>query len=82
MKHWPLRIISIPGEKNVSKEPLVDRKKIILPPLHIKLGLFKNFVKSLPTDGEGLKYLKKKFPRISEAKIKEGIFVGPDIRVS
>jgi hypothetical protein len=25
-------------------------------------------------------YLKNKFPRISDAKIKEGIFVGPQIR--
>jgi hypothetical protein len=26
------------------------------------------------------KYLKNKFPRISDAKIKEGVFVGPQIR--
>jgi hypothetical protein len=25
-------------------------------------------------------YLQQKFPRLSEAKIKEGIFVGPQIR--
>lgn len=30
--------------------------------------------------GPGFLYLKSKFPRISEAKIKEGIFVGPQIR--
>ena len=33
------------GEKNVITEILVDRDKIILPPLHIKLVLMKLFVK-------------------------------------
>ena len=58
---------------------LVDPTKVYLPPLHIKLGLMKNFVKALDRDGPGFQYLKSKFPRISEAKIKEGIFVGPQI---
>lgn len=31
-------------------------------------------------DGAGFQYLKTKFPRISDAKLKEGIFVGPQIR--
>lgn len=30
--------------------------------------------------GGGFLYLKEKFPKISNAKIKEGIFVGPQIR--
>ena len=30
--------------------------------------------------GAGFKYLKSKFPRLSDAKIKEGIFVGTRIR--
>jgi hypothetical protein len=29
---------------------------------------------------DGFMYLKNKFPGISDAKIKEGIFVGPQIR--
>ena len=32
---------------NVIEEPLVDASKILLPPLHIKLGLMKQFVNSL-----------------------------------
>jgi len=51
-----------------------------LPPFHIKLGLMKNSVKAMNKDGDGFLYLMNKFPRISEAKIKEGIFVGPQIR--
>ena len=40
----------------------------------------KQFVKSLPRDGECFKYLVTKFPGLAEAKLKEGVFVGPDIR--
>ena len=40
----------------------------------------KQFVKALSKEGECFKYLRDKFPALSEAKIKEGVFVGPDIR--
>jgi hypothetical protein len=39
----------------------------------------KQSVKAWPK-GECFKYLCKKFPGLSDAKLKEGIFVGPDIR--
>ena len=78
-KVWPKRSLT-PGEKNVVNPPLVVPEKIYLPPLHIKLGLMKNFVKGMDRTGEGFTYLKNKFPKVSEAKIKEGIFVGPQIR--
>ena len=76
---WPKRSL-IPGQKNVINPSLVDPQKIYLPPLHIKLGLMKNFVKGMDRTGKGFTYLKTKFPRVSDAKIKEGIFVGPQIR--
>lgn len=79
-KNWPKRKSLKPGEKNIVRKKLVDPKNVLLPPLHIKLGLMKQFVKALPKDGPCFKYLCKKFPHISEAKLKEGIFVGPDIR--
>ena len=40
----------------------------------------KQFVKALPKDGETFKYLSSKFPHLSEAKLKEGVFVGLNIR--
>lgn len=40
----------------------------------------KNFVKAMDKTGEAFLYLSTKFPRLSEAKIKEGVFVGPQIR--
>lgn len=77
---WPSRETLKPGEKNVINTTLVPPEKVLLPPLHIKLGLMKQFVKSLQKDGDCFKYLCTKFPKLSEAKLKEGVFTGPDIR--
>ncbi|UYV80326.1 hypothetical protein LAZ67_18002425 [Cordylochernes scorpioides] len=68
------------GYKNIANLPLIDSENIYLPPLHIKLGLMKNFVKAMDRNASGFAYLKQKMSSISEAKIKEGIFVGPQIR--
>ena len=77
---WPSCTNFNPGKFNVQYIPLVEPSKVFLPPLHIKLGLFKNFVKAMDMEGEGFKYIGKKFPYKSEAKLKQGIFVGPEIR--
>jgi hypothetical protein len=79
-KDWPERTEFVPGSHSIKQLPLVDPKNILLPPLHIKLGLMKNFVKALDKDGEAFKYLAKEFPHISDAKLKAGIFIGPQIR--
>ncbi|UYV70332.1 hypothetical protein LAZ67_7002551 [Cordylochernes scorpioides] len=68
------------GYKNIANLPLIDSENIYLPPLYIKLGLMKNFVKAMDRNASGFAYLKQKFSSISEAKIKESIFVGPQIR--
>jgi hypothetical protein len=65
--------------KNVLNNPLVNPEKVSLPPLHIELGLTKNFVEAMDKNGRFM-YLKHKFLMLSDAKIKEGIFVGPQIR--
>ena len=44
-KLWPLREELTPGAHNVIRQPLVQREKILLPTLHIKLGLAKQFIK-------------------------------------
>lgn len=77
---WPSRKQIVVGSDNIAHEALVEKENIILPPLHIKLGLFKNFVKALDKEGEAFEYLTTIFPTISNAKIKEGIFNGPQIR--
>lgn len=38
----------------------------------------KQFVKAFPKNGDCFKYLYKKYPHLSEAKLNEGIFVGTD----
>ncbi|GBN50632.1 hypothetical protein AVEN_154105-1, partial [Araneus ventricosus] len=38
--------------------------------------LIKQFIKSLPKDGEYFRYLCSNFPKLSEAKLKEGVFTG------
>ena len=53
--------------------------KVLLPRLHIKLGLMKNFMKVLHKNGAAFQHLSV-FPGLSVAKLKEGIFVGPQIR--
>ncbi|GFO37320.1 hypothetical protein PoB_006382500 [Plakobranchus ocellatus] len=40
----------------------------------------KNFVKALNKDGQAFLYLRQKFPTLSDAKVKEGIFIGPQIK--
>ena len=50
---------------------------ILLPPLHIKLGLVKQFIKALDFEGEVFPEIRSMFPRLSQTKIKGGIFIGP-----
>jgi hypothetical protein len=45
-----------------------------------KAGPNENFVKALDKNCDGLKYLKQKFPKLSDAKLKENIFVCSQIR--
>lgn len=60
---------------------MVPRDKIIFPPLHIKLGLMKQFVKALNKEGNCFKYICRQFPGLSNEKLKAGIFDGPQIRM-
>ena len=58
---------------------LVVQENILLPPLHIRLGLIKQFVKALDKEPEAFKHLMTAFPELSVANIKGGIFGGPQI---
>ena len=59
---------------------MVNRDRIILPSLHINLGLMRQFVKALDKDGDCFNYIAKTFPGLSMDKLKAGIFDGPRIR--
>ena len=47
--------------------------------MHTKLGIMKNFVKAINQNGATFKYICNKFLVLSQAKLKEGIIVGPQI---
>ena len=51
-----------------------------MPRLHIKMGVMRNFMKGMDKTGRGFEYLRNKFPNVSGAKIKESIFIEPEIR--
>jgi len=84
-QHWqrkdcPVREELVVGENNVINEPLVDLDRILLPPLHIKLGLMKQFVKALDKNADCFRYIRNRFPATSYKKVKAGIFDGSQIR--
>ena len=43
-REWPHRETNVIGKFNVCNEPLIDIRHTILPPLHVKLGIVKQFV--------------------------------------
>ncbi|KAK9875340.1 hypothetical protein WA026_007737 [Henosepilachna vigintioctopunctata] len=75
---WSPRSYLKPGDTNILNQPLADTKNIIFPPLRIKIGLVKQFVKALSTEGDCFKYIISACPSLSYKKIK--VFDGPQIR--
>jgi hypothetical protein len=73
-KLWPKRKSLTPEEKNFVNPPLLP-EKIYSPPLHIELGLIKNFVKGMDKTGRELGYVRNKFLNVSDVKIKADIFI-------
>ena len=61
---------------NMINDQLVPPNKVLLPPLHIKLGIMKQFVKTFDNESFALQYLHTKFPKLSSEKVRAGIFVG------
>ena len=65
---------------NMENQPLVELSKILLLSMHLKPGLMKNFVKAMNQKDAAFTYSWEKFTRLSEAKLKEGVFIGPQIQ--
>lgn len=64
---------SVPGYDNVEFEPFVKTKEDFLSTLHLKLGLWmKIIVQDTNVGGDGFKYLKEVFIKVSAVKLKEG----------
>ena len=75
---WDKRDRAVIGEHSVVNEPLIDSDDIILPVLHLKLGLFKQFIKYLQNDA-AKSVISDIFPRTSNMKVTAGIFTGPQV---
>jgi len=70
---------TILGRKNVTHSALVNKIKIYLSPLHIKLGVNKISLRVMNKEGRGCNYLRQKVRCIRKAKIQEGIFICPQV---
>ena len=79
-KRWPHRQSLTPGMKNVIHKPLIKPSKVLPPPLYIKVGHTKNFVKALDVKVPTFTYLHRKFPMLTYEKVKAGVFIGTQIR--
>lgn len=76
VKVWPPQENPTISKYNVKHRSLIDPEMVYLPPLHIKLGLMKKFVKAMDSDGRAFAYLKEKFgANKSDAKLTDGIFI-------
>jgi hypothetical protein len=49
---------------NVENQPLVEPSKMLLPSMHLKLGLMTNFVKVMNQEEAALSLLTRKVPQI------------------
>jgi len=56
-KDWPARKSLEQGITNVENQPLVERSKILLPSMHLKLDLMKNSVKAMNQEEAAFTYL-------------------------
>ena len=72
-KTWPEGKTFETGGENIIQEPLLLIDKVVYPPLHVKLGLMKQYAKVLDKDENCFKYLCSTFPGLSEEKLKAGI---------
>ena len=82
-KEWPRRTEWVPSKQNIQHKKLADLENILLPPLHIKLGLMKQFISTLVSQNQGVfEFLCDFFAKdLSVDKIKAaGSFTGPLIR--
>ena len=77
---WPLRKSLTPAYRNILNPALVDRSNVIHPPLHINLDLIKQFVKALNKEDACFKYIQEMFSYVGAEKVKESVFVGPQIK--
>ena len=65
------------GVNSIQVYHLVNRSKIDLLPLHIKLGIVKQFVKALTKNADCFRYICCEFSELTIEKLNAGVFNGP-----
>jgi hypothetical protein len=77
-----MRENSFSADRCVRNRPLGDKDEILLSPIQVTLGLMekKNIFKNMNKYGKGFEQLTEKFRKLRDGKLKEGIFIGPQIR--
>jgi hypothetical protein len=64
----------------VAHPDLVDKSRKYLSPPQSKIRLIRISVKTMDKESEVLAYLRQKFPRTNEPKMKAGIIVSPQMK--
>ena len=68
-KEWPEWRFFIPGSQNVQHDPLVESEQILMPFLYIKLGLVKQFVKTINEDENCFQHICVMFPFLFDSYV-------------
>jgi hypothetical protein len=68
------------GSKNIAHTSLVAVPKVVLPPLQMKLGVMKQFVRALNAEGGCSEHMCHKFTTLTGTTLKDGLFTGPYVR--
>ena len=79
-KEWPIHETLEAGTPNIVHDPIVNRDKVVFPPLHIKLDKAVLYMKALDSNGECSQHIVSAFHKLLFDKIKAGVFNGPQIR--
>ena len=61
---WEARNENVIGVNNIINPPLINSSQIVLPTLHIKLGLFKQFIKYMNKETDAFRCLREILPTL------------------
>ncbi|GBN11413.1 hypothetical protein AVEN_157920-1 [Araneus ventricosus] len=80
-KHWTQKKCHIlqADKSNTMSDPIGSREMVVIPLLHLKLVLMKQFVKALNAVGRCFQYVVFSFSALCFEKIKSGVFDGSQI---
>lgn len=75
-RDWGPRRKDTIGQQNIMKESLVKSDQVLIPPLHVKLGVVKSFIKRIVERKEVFLSLRRVFPKrtggLTDDRLKTG----------